>query len=61
MEKFNLKHFSLWKEAEKELSSILQCILQAYELRDAKFVSELLESEFPDGYNSGKMSLKKRF
>jgi len=46
--KFNLKHFSLWREAEKEFSGILQCLLKSIEIKDQVFVSELLAGAFPD-------------
>ncbi|MCB0377092.1 MAG: hypothetical protein KDD33_01240 [Bdellovibrionales bacterium] len=41
--KLMLKHFSLWVEAEKELTNILQCILQSRSLNDVEFISDLLE------------------
>ena len=46
--KMMLKHFSLWREAEKELSSILQCLLQSFEIQDFPIVGELLEGAFPE-------------
>ena len=41
--KFVLKHHSLWLEAEKELTNILQCILQSRHMSDVNFISDLLE------------------
>lgn len=56
---FQLRHFSLWREAEKELSSILQCILQSFEMKNAEIVSELLDSAFPDALTRWEEVLEK--
>ena len=42
-QKLTLKHHSLWVEAEKELTNILQCILQSRTMTDVSFVTDLLE------------------
>ena len=47
-DKMLLRHFSLWREAEKELSTILQCLLQGFEIQDYPIVGELLEGAFPE-------------
>lgn len=44
--KLLLRHFSLWREAEKELSSILQCILQSFEINNNAALGELLTDPF---------------
>lgn len=43
--KFNIKHLSLWLETEKELTNVLQCILQSRYSKDVRFVSDLIEFE----------------
>jgi len=51
-QKVLLKHFSLWREAEKELSTIMQCILQSFEMDSPAALGELLQSPFPDALDS---------
>lgn len=41
--KFRIRHLPLWNEAEKELTNILQCILQSHEVGTPEFVADLLE------------------
>lgn len=41
--RLTLKHHSLWVEAEKELTNILQCILQSRNMSDVNFVTDMLE------------------
>ena len=43
--KFHLRHHSLWNQAEAELTNILQCILQSFEMGNKDFLSDLLEYE----------------
>lgn len=57
--KIHLKHFSLWREAEKELSTIMQCILQSFEMDDPVVLAELLENPFPDALASWEEVLHK--
>jgi dGTP triphosphohydrolase len=42
-ERLTLKHHSLWIEAEKELTNILQCIFQARQMPGYQLVCDLLE------------------
>lgn len=42
-ERFHIKHHSLWHEAEKEMTNILQCILQSRRMSDTHFVCDLIE------------------
>ena len=43
--KFHLRHHSLWNQAESELTNILQCILQTFEIGNKDFLSDLLDFE----------------
>jgi hypothetical protein len=41
--KFRIRHLPLWNEAEKELTNILQCILQSREVAAPDFIADLME------------------
>jgi hypothetical protein len=43
LQKFKIKHHFLWLEAEKELTNILQCILQGRKLATSDFIADLIE------------------
>ncbi len=43
--KFKIKHFPLWSEAEKELTNILQCLLQSLEVGTPEFVADIMDYE----------------
>lgn len=56
---FQIKHHSLWLESEKELTNILQCILQSRRLSDVDFVSDLIEYDLVQALDSWEEVLEK--
>ena len=57
--KFQIKHYSLWAEAEKELTNILQCIFQGRHLSKPEFMSELLEMDLVQALDQWEEVLEK--
>lgn len=56
---FKIKHHSLWLESEKELTNILQCILQSRKMSDAEFLSDLIEYDLVQALDSWEEVLEK--
>lgn len=58
-QKFHIRHHSLWHEAEKELTNILQCILQGRRVSDAQFMSDLIEYDLVQALDQWEEALEK--
>ena len=56
---FLLKHSSLWTEAERVLTNILQCILQSRHISPVEFVADLLEYELVEALDQWEEVLEK--
>lgn len=56
---FNIKHHSLWLESEKELTNILQCILQSRKMPDVPFVADLIEHDLVQALDQWEEVLEK--
>ena len=57
--KFVIKHMSLWHQSEKELSNILQCILQGRKISKAEFLADLIEYDLVHALDQWEESLEK--
>jgi hypothetical protein len=56
---FQLKHLSLWSEAEKELTNILQCIFQTRKMTGFEMMSDLLEYDLVQALDQWEEVLEK--
>ena len=56
---FHIKHLSLWHESEKELTNILQCILQSRKMSDVNFLSDLVEYDLVQALDQWEEVLEK--
>lgn len=56
---FNIKHLPLWYEAEKELTNILQCILQSRKMTDHDFMADLIEYDLVQALDQWEETLEK--
>lgn len=56
---FVIKHLPLWLEAEKELTNILQCILQSRHLSDFNFIADLIEYDLVQALDQWEEVLEK--
>ncbi len=57
--RFVIKHLPLWYEAEKELTNILQCILQSRKMTDVDFLADLIEYDLVQALDQWEETLEK--
>ena len=58
-EKFAVKHLSLWHEAEKELTNILQCILQTRKMSGHEMMADLIEYDLVQALDQWEEAIEK--
>lgn len=58
-DRFLIKHSALWNQAEKELTNILQCILQGRRIGEADFISDLVEYDLIHALDQWEEALEK--
>lgn len=56
---FSIKHLSLWHESEKELTNIIQCVLQSRRLSDHDFIADLIEYDLVQALDQWEETLEK--
>ncbi len=56
---FKLRHPSLWQQAEREMTNILQCIFQGMKWSEVDFISDLLEYDLTDALDVWEELLEK--
>ena len=58
-DQFLIKHLALWHQAEKELTNILQCILQSRKISKVEFLSDLIEYDLIQALDQWEEALEK--
>lgn len=58
-QQFLIKHHSLWVEAEKELTNIIHCVLQARQYTQNMFICDLIEYDLVQALDSWEEALEK--
>lgn len=56
---FMIRHLPLWHEAEKELTNIIQCILQSRHMSDPQFLSDFFEYDLVQALDQWEEVLEK--